>query len=48
MEKDIHVMPDYGREHVSRSDCWCRPVIDEDTKDSERYKALVWVHREEN
>lgn len=37
----VHVMPNYGKKHVERVDCWCEPV-DEDEDGS------LWVHRDMN
>jgi hypothetical protein len=41
---DMHVMPNFGKEHEISSDCWCCPVPQE-TGGAEAYvDALTWVH----
>lgn len=38
MKDDLHVIPNNDlREHVSRPDCWCKPVEHEET-------SGLWVH----
>lgn len=43
-EGDVHVMPNFGREHVDSSECWCRPKADPSTLDRERYAHTLWIH----
>jgi len=45
-ERDVHVVPLFGREHDSSPQCWCVPRLrwDYTPQDGGR----VWVHRVEN
>ena len=45
---DMHVMPQYGREHGSTCECWCSPHIAPGTDNVHYYRGRVWVHREDN
>lgn len=38
---DVHVMPNYGREHEASRRCWCVP-----TRDTE--EPRLWIHRDPN
>lgn len=29
---NIHIIPNYGKEHYENIECWCCPEIDEKTK----------------
>lgn len=42
MGEKVHVMPNWGQEHLSRVDCWCDPYLD---YEDEETGGQVWVHR---
>lgn len=41
---DVHVMPDFGKEHQDSSECWCRPSPDPATLDRAKHDHTVWIH----
>jgi len=39
--EDQHIMPCFGREHISSASCWCSPYREE----IEALDAGLWIHR---
>lgn len=41
---DVHVMPDFGKQHVMRPTCWCRPTKDPRVLRVQPSGPHLWVH----